>query len=111
MPSEVFDKDYAFLPQSSLLSFEEITRLANMFVAHGVEKIRLTGGEPLLRKNLEVLIEQLAPLQTPGRQAAGHHADHQRLAAGQERPSRSRTPACSASPSAWTRWTTRCFAA
>ena len=66
MPSEIFDKDYAFLPQSSLLSFEEITRLATIFVAHGVEKIRLTGGEPLLRKNLEVLIGMLAKLQTPG---------------------------------------------
>ena len=62
MPREVFDKDYAFLPQSSLLSFEEIERLARVFVAHGVEKIRLTGGEPLLRKNLEVLIEKLARL-------------------------------------------------
>ncbi|MEO8015483.1 MAG: GTP 3',8-cyclase MoaA, partial [Polaromonas sp.] len=47
-------------------SFEEITRLAKIFVAHGVEKIRLTGGEPLLRKNLEVLIGMLARLQTPG---------------------------------------------
>lgn len=65
MPSEIFDKDYAFLPQSSLLSFEEITRLAKIFVAHGVEKIRLTGGEPLLRKNLEVLIGMLSRLQTP----------------------------------------------
>ena len=65
MPRSVFDKDYAFLPQSSLLSFEEITRLARIFVAHGVEKIRLTGGEPLLRKHLEVLIEMLAKLQTP----------------------------------------------
>jgi cyclic pyranopterin phosphate synthase len=65
MPREVFDKDYAFLPQSSLLSFEEITRLARIFVAHGVEKIRLTGGEPLLRKNLEVLIGMLAQLRTP----------------------------------------------
>ena len=65
MPSEIFDKDYAFLPQSSLLSFEEITRLATIFVAHGVEKIRLTGGEPLLRKNLEVLIGMLSRLQTP----------------------------------------------
>ncbi len=65
MPSEVFNKDYAFLPQSSLLSFEEITRLTRIFVAHGVEKIRLTGGEPLLRKHLEVLIEMLARLQTP----------------------------------------------
>ena len=65
MPSEVFNKDYAFLPQTSLLSFEEIARLARIFVAHGVEKIRLTGGEPLLRKHLEVLIEMLAKLQTP----------------------------------------------
>ncbi len=65
MPKEIFDKDYVFLPQSSLLSFEEITRLARIFVAHGVEKFRLTGGEPLLRKHLEVLIEMLARLQTP----------------------------------------------
>ena len=65
MPSEVFNKDYAFLPQTSLLSFEEITRLTKIFVSHGVEKIRLTGGEPLLRKHLEVLIEMLAKLQTP----------------------------------------------
>ena len=64
MPSEVFNKDYAFLPQTSLLSFEEIARLARIFVAHGVEKIRLTGGEPLLRKNLEVLIEMLAGITT-----------------------------------------------
>ena len=64
MPKEVFDKNYAYLPQSSLLSFEEITRIARLFVAHGVQKIRLTGGEPLLRKNIEVLIEQLAQLRT-----------------------------------------------
>jgi cyclic pyranopterin phosphate synthase len=61
----VFDKDYAFLPHSALLTFEEIERLARLFVAHGVEKIRLTGGEPLLRKNLEFLIERLAQLTTP----------------------------------------------
>ena len=65
MPSEVFDKEYKFLPQSSLLSFEEITRIAKIFVAHGVEKIRLTGGEPLLRKNIEKLIEMLSALRTP----------------------------------------------
>ncbi|WP_343592863.1 GTP 3',8-cyclase MoaA [Paracidovorax wautersii] len=65
MPKEVFDKDYAYLPHSALLSFEEITRLARQFVAHGVGKIRLTGGEPLLRKNLERLVEQLATLRTP----------------------------------------------
>jgi cyclic pyranopterin phosphate synthase len=66
MPKEVFDKDYAYLPHSSLLSFEEITRLATVFIAHGVEKIRLTGGEPLLRKNLEKLVAMLAALRTPG---------------------------------------------
>jgi cyclic pyranopterin phosphate synthase len=65
MPKEVFDKDYAYLPHASLLSFEEITRLAALFVAHGVEKIRLTGGEPLLRKNLENLIGMLAALRAP----------------------------------------------
>ncbi|MFC5547896.1 GTP 3',8-cyclase MoaA [Massilia aerilata] len=65
MPKEVFDKNYAYLPHSSLLSFEEITRVARLFVAHGVEKIRLTGGEPLLRKDLERLVAQLRELQTP----------------------------------------------
>ena len=68
MPKEVFDKDYAYLPHSALLSFEEITRLANVFVQRGVRKIRLTGGEPLLRKNIEILIKQLAGLRTPGGQ-------------------------------------------
>ena len=65
MPKDVFTKDYPYLPHSALLSFEEITRLARLFVAHGVQKIRLTGGEPLLRKNIETLIEQLAALRTP----------------------------------------------
>jgi cyclic pyranopterin phosphate synthase len=64
MPKDIFDKDYPYLPHSSLLTFEEITRVARQFVAHGVQKIRLTGGEPLLRKNLEILIEQLATLRT-----------------------------------------------
>ncbi|MGD9945311.1 MAG: GTP 3',8-cyclase MoaA [Burkholderiaceae bacterium] len=65
MPKSVFDKEYAFLPHAALLSFEEITRLARLFVAHGVEKLRLTGGEPLLRKNVERLIGMLAELRTP----------------------------------------------
>jgi cyclic pyranopterin phosphate synthase len=65
MPKEVFDKDYPYLPHSDLLTFEEVTRLARQFVAHGVRKIRLTGGEPLLRKNLEILVAQLAELRTP----------------------------------------------
>ncbi len=65
MPKEIFDGNYAYLPHSALLSFEEITRLTRQFVAHGVQKIRLTGGEPLLRKHLERLVAQLATLRTP----------------------------------------------
>lgn len=65
MPKEVFNADYPYLPHSALLSFEEITRLAHLFVGHGVKKLRLTGGEPLLRKNLEILVAQLAALRTP----------------------------------------------
>jgi len=64
MPREVFDKNYAFLPQPSLLSFEEIARLAGVFVAHGVGKLRLTGGEPLLRRDIERLVAMLAELRT-----------------------------------------------
>jgi cyclic pyranopterin phosphate synthase len=64
MPKEIFDKDYPYLSHNELLSFEEITRLTIIFASLGVEKIRLTGGEPLLRKNLEVLIEMLAKIRT-----------------------------------------------
>ena len=64
MPKEVFGKDYRYLPHDALLSFEEIARLARLFGQHGVRKIRLTGGEPLLRKNLELLVAQLAQLRT-----------------------------------------------
>ncbi|RDK05911.1 GTP 3',8-cyclase MoaA [Cupriavidus lacunae] len=66
MPKEVFGKDYPFLPRAELLTFEEIERIARVFVGLGVEKIRLTGGEPLLRKDLEYLVELLAKLRTPG---------------------------------------------
>lgn len=65
MPREVFGADHTFLPQPELLSFEEIARTAKIAVEMGVRKIRLTGGEPLLRKHLENLIEQLALLRTP----------------------------------------------
>ena len=65
MPREIFGKDHPFLPRAELLSFEEITRLAASFVALGVEKIRLTGGEPLLRRNVEQLVAALARLSTP----------------------------------------------
>ena len=62
MPKDVFDNDYQYLPHADLLTFEEITRVAKVFVAVGVRKIRLTGGEPLLRRNLEKLVEMLARL-------------------------------------------------
>ncbi|MFK3959640.1 GTP 3',8-cyclase MoaA [Guptibacillus hwajinpoensis] len=62
MPEETFGPDYEFLPKTSLLQFEEITRLARLFVEMGVEKIRLTGGEPLLRRDLDVLIGMLSQI-------------------------------------------------
>jgi cyclic pyranopterin phosphate synthase len=62
MPKEVFGRDFQFLPSSQLLTFEEITRLARLFVGMGVEKIRLTGGEPLLRRDLERLVGMLADI-------------------------------------------------
>lgn len=65
MPREVFGGDYAFMPHSALLSFEEITQVASVAVRQGVRKLRLTGGEPLLRKNIETLIGMLAGLRTP----------------------------------------------
>ncbi|MBV8124333.1 MAG: GTP 3',8-cyclase MoaA [Burkholderiaceae bacterium] len=68
MPKDVFDRDHEFLPHSALLSFEEIHRLAGLFVAQGVQKLRLTGGEPLLRRNLERLVGMLADLRQPGGQ-------------------------------------------
>jgi cyclic pyranopterin phosphate synthase len=60
MPKDVFGRDYPFLAHSDLLSFEEITRVARAFAGHGVAKIRLTGGEPLLRKDIERLVAMLA---------------------------------------------------
>jgi GTP 3',8-cyclase len=62
MPKEVFGRDFQFLPSSQLLTFEEITRLARLFVGMGVEKIRLTGGEPLLRRDLDRLVGMLAAI-------------------------------------------------
>jgi GTP 3',8-cyclase len=63
MPAEIYGPDFAFLPKSELLSYEEIERLANIFVELGVEKIRLTGGEPLLRKDLPYLVEMLSKIE------------------------------------------------
>jgi cyclic pyranopterin phosphate synthase len=62
MPREVFDAGYRFLPHDAILSFEEIARLARVFVGLGVQKIRLTGGEPLVRRHVHRLVGMLAPL-------------------------------------------------
>jgi len=71
MPKHIFGRDFTFIPRDELLTFEEITRLARICVAHGVHKIRLTGGEPLLRKGLEELVGMLTALTTPD----GHNVD------------------------------------
>jgi len=60
MPKEVFGRDFQFLPRSELLTFEEIVRLARVFAREGVSKLRITGGEPLLRRELERLVDMLA---------------------------------------------------
>src|SRR5215217_1090986 len=62
MPKEVFGPDYQFLHRDQILTFEEITRLARIFVDHGVHKIRLTGGEPLVRRDLPLLVSMLAQI-------------------------------------------------
>ena len=62
MPAEVFGERYQFLPKAQILSFEEITRIARVFIALGVNKLRITGGEPLLRTDLHLLIAQLSGL-------------------------------------------------
>jgi GTP 3',8-cyclase len=65
MPKEIFGRDYAFLPKDQVLSFEEIHRAAAAFVQLGVEKLRITGGEPLVRRGLPELVRMLAGLRTP----------------------------------------------
>lgn len=62
MPKEIFGPSFAFLPRQELLTFEEIARLASLFAEIGVRKIRLTGGEPLVRKGIETLIQKLAAI-------------------------------------------------
>src|SRR6187397_1695204 len=62
MPKEVYGRDYVFLPRRDLLTFEEIVRLARVFAGLGAEKIRLTGGEPLIRRDVERLVEMLASI-------------------------------------------------
>ena len=65
MPKEVYGRDFAFLPRDQVLSFEEINRIASVFAAEGVEKLRITGGEPLARHEVPTLIAMLAELRTP----------------------------------------------
>src|SRR5487761_1819422 len=59
MPREVFGRDFAFLPREQLLTFEELTRVARVFAGLGIRKVRLTGGEPLLRRDLDKLVAML----------------------------------------------------
>jgi GTP 3',8-cyclase len=63
MPADQFGPDFEFLPKSALLTYEEIERLAKIFVSLGVEKIRLTGGEPLLRRDMPILVEKLSAIE------------------------------------------------
>src|SRR4051812_1694817 len=65
MPKEVFGRDYAFLERTALLSFEEIARVTRVFAELGVKRVRITGGEPLVRRNVEQLIAQLHEIPTP----------------------------------------------
>jgi cyclic pyranopterin phosphate synthase len=65
MPKEIFGRDFEFLPRDQVLSFEEIARLARVFVGRGVEKLRITGGEPLVRRDLPDLIAMLAEIRRP----------------------------------------------
>src|SRR5690625_6432702 len=63
MPKEIFGNDYAFLPQEELLTYEEMVRIARIFASLGVDKLRITGGEPLLRKELPSLIAELTNIE------------------------------------------------
>ena len=78
MPKEKFDKQHAFLGHTELLSFEEILRIARLAVKNGVEKLRLTGGEPLLRKGIEHLIADLSSA-SPRRSSRGYCDDDERF--------------------------------
>jgi cyclic pyranopterin phosphate synthase len=63
MPAEIFHENFQFLPKSELLSYEEIVRLSKIFAGLGVKKLRLTGGEPLLRRDLTTLISNLVKIE------------------------------------------------
>ena len=101
MPKEVFGRDYRFLDRKELLTFEEIERVARVFVALGVEKIRLTGGEPLVRRDAR------AADRAAGGARRRADADDERVAARAEGAGARGRRAATASPSASTRSTTR----
>ena len=65
MPKEVFGRDYSFLERRELLTLEELARVAGIFAGLGVRTVRITGGEPLVRRNVEHLVELLAAIDTP----------------------------------------------
>ncbi len=103
MPKEVFGRDHAFLPRAEILDFEEIERVVRAAVALGVRKVRLTGGEPLVRRNLETLVAMLAA----DRRDRRPDADDERARCWRDARCCSPMPASTASPSASTRSTTR----
>ena len=107
MPKEVFGRDYEFLPRDEVLTFEEITRVARAAVGLGVEKLRITGGEPLVRRDLPSLIAHARRDPPPGRREPRPDAHDQRVGPARARPARSSTPGCDGSRSASTRSTTR----
>ena len=78
MPKEVFGRDYAFLERRELLTFEEIARAVGIFAALGVRTVRLTGGEPLVRRNVEHLVELLSAIERPAASVAGKAGDARR---------------------------------
>ena len=100
MPKEVFGRDYPFLPREELLTFEEIERVACAFAGLGVEKIRITGGEPLVRRDLETLVGLLARIDGLDLTLTTNGALLARKAVGL------REAGLNASRSASTRWTT-----
>jgi len=93
------EEEYGWLPREELLSFEEISELAGIFTEVGIEKVRLTGGEPLLRKDLPVLVRMLA--QNPANQ--GLSFDHQRRLAGRASAGALRRRPAPPGRSAWIR--------
>ena len=91
-----------FLPKAEVLTLEELDRIASAFVGLGVRKLRLTGGEPLVRKGFMTLVERLSRHLTSGR-ARRADADHQRHPAGRVRRRSGARSACGGSTSRWTR--------